>query len=245
MLDPRAKGRAGEREVRKILEERRIAHHWNDYVTQRYTPGATCDVVALGYAMEIKRYAHPPFKNAWWKQAQKSASRIGQLPAVVYRFDRMQWQICTELRTEAGRRIIAHADFEDWLAGSSEFQVGDTVVEIDSDDRRACLGSVEHNPLRTGVVVAVTDRCVGVDFGDDGVCATNAASISRLDRLQCENVTEAGGSCSREVEEGSNFCLYHTRLFAEWTERPTDALAHELGMVGLKPKTLDKSGVAA
>ena len=110
----RAKGVGGEREVRALLSKRGIPYKWMGYAEQRM-PGKHPDLIAMGYAIEVKRYANGPFSSRWWDQAQEAAQAEGLMPAVVYRFDRGVWRVRVGMRTEWMEPILADALFDAWL----------------------------------------------------------------------------------------------------------------------------------
>ena len=104
----RAKGIGGEREVRSMLEEHAIPHHWNGYAEQR-RPGKNADVETDEFAIEVKRYGKGAFLESWWTQAWAAAKEAQLRPAVVYRFDRQPWRMRLILEG-----MVADVLFADW-----------------------------------------------------------------------------------------------------------------------------------
>lgn len=87
----RNKGKAGERELARILTEltghevrRRVRQHDGDD-----------DLVGVpGWAIEAKRYkaAPPALVVQWWAQAVQQSRRTNTLPVLFYRADRAEWR---------------------------------------------------------------------------------------------------------------------------------------------------------
>lgn len=90
----RAKGAAFERAVAGLIEaETGVRLRRN--LTQ-YQERGLCDLVPTGecawpWSIECKRYAEarPGMVNAWYRQACDAAQAMGQLPALIYKGDRL------------------------------------------------------------------------------------------------------------------------------------------------------------
>ena len=109
----RAKGIAGEREVRRMLDVREIQYDWMGYEDQRYRH-QRADILTNEYAIEVKRREKGGFLSEWWAQACFAAKHHGKRPAVAYRFDRNKWRIRVEVRTMNGCELIGDLALEDW-----------------------------------------------------------------------------------------------------------------------------------
>lgn len=84
----RTKGKAGENELLKLLNEH-LGTNLSRNLQQTQSGGEDC--TQLPYvAVEIKRHAKPAI-NAWWKQTVDQANASGKVPVLAYRLDRQQW----------------------------------------------------------------------------------------------------------------------------------------------------------
>lgn len=113
----RSKGAGGERElcglirdelgvrlVRNLEQSRQGGH---DLIVADDETGPAALALAR-YALEVKRHAQatPGTIAAWWGQAETQAARVGLVPALAYRADRMPWRFVlplAELRPDLTR----------------------------------------------------------------------------------------------------------------------------------------------
>ena len=98
MAKSRDKGKAGEREVVKMLQELFDGYEFTierNLLSQARSGGV--DIVGLpGLAIEVKR-AETLRLADWFKQAQEQAERLNARPVLFYRQSRQPWRIMTNL----------------------------------------------------------------------------------------------------------------------------------------------------
>lgn len=102
MVNPRTKGSAYERDVRKRLhlelglEFRRVLDQW----AEAGLPDLTCEDDAFPFVIECKRYKQgSTFASpSHWDQVCVAATKAGKIPALVYKFDRLpeRWRVPIE-----------------------------------------------------------------------------------------------------------------------------------------------------
>ena len=96
MTNSRAKGRAAEQEVARILRDElglEIHRNW-----QQQSAQGGCDLVGVpGWGIEIKR-AKDARLNDWWTQTAEQAARDKVRPVLIYRLDRQSWMAMIALR---------------------------------------------------------------------------------------------------------------------------------------------------
>lgn len=102
MVNPRTKGSAYERDVRKRLhlelglEFRRVLDQW----AEAGLPDLTCEDDAFPFVVECKRYKQgSTFASpSHWDQICVAAEKAGKIPALVYKFDRLpeRWRVPIE-----------------------------------------------------------------------------------------------------------------------------------------------------
>lgn len=112
-INSRAKGKAGELEFAKLIEERigvKMTRNLGQCRSGRH------DLVVSGgppelaahldrFAIEVKRAktAPPATRATWWAQACKQAERAERLPLLAYRRDREGWLIMLPLAALSGK----------------------------------------------------------------------------------------------------------------------------------------------
>lgn len=94
MINSRAKGKAGEHELIKLLHDHLGVKLQRNLVQTR---SGGYDLVGLdGYAIECKRAKEADLNN-WWKQAHAQAD--DNMPVLAYRLDRMDWRFVVPIPT--------------------------------------------------------------------------------------------------------------------------------------------------
>ncbi len=109
MIDIRAKGANGEREIYKALNPivqavmREIGFSEEEITSreaciqrnQNQTAVGGCDLSnTFGLAIEIKRQEQLSI-NTWWKQCEEAAKRNNELPVLLYRQNHKGWRCVT------------------------------------------------------------------------------------------------------------------------------------------------------
>lgn len=122
MVNPRTKGSAYERDVRKRLflelglEFERVLAQWRE----AELPDLVCDDDAFPFVIECKRYKQgSTFANPkHWDQICRAATKAGKMPALVYKFDRLpeRWRIPIDALAQLAKYEAAQDFFEayDW-----------------------------------------------------------------------------------------------------------------------------------
>jgi hypothetical protein len=123
----RNKGAGGEREVIAILQPivdracdtcGHVKFKLRRNYAQRYE-AKLYDVEGLPWmALEVKRQENISGIGGWWKQT-KAATRVGQIPVLIYRQNNQKWKVRTRvpLRVTANRWVTATVTMEidQWL----------------------------------------------------------------------------------------------------------------------------------
>ena len=105
-LKSRNKGKAGEREIATLVRDltgwavrRRVRQHEGD-----------SDLEGVpGWSVEVKRYARAGRADvrAWWDQAARQATAVGQTPVLFWRQDRDEWRAVSPV---AASLAVQHAE---------------------------------------------------------------------------------------------------------------------------------------
>ena len=96
MTNSRAKGRAAEQEVARILRDELGLEIHRNWAAQAAMQGG-CDLVGIpGWGIEIKR-AKEARLNDWWTQTAEQAARAKVRPVLIYRLDRQPWMVMMSL----------------------------------------------------------------------------------------------------------------------------------------------------
>ena len=97
-ISQKRKGKAGEREFAKLLQEHLGVSVVRNLVQSRQ---GGADLIGLpGWAIEVKRAAMPKIQE-WWQQTCSQAEVAGERPVLTYRLDRHSWRIVLALRDVA------------------------------------------------------------------------------------------------------------------------------------------------
>jgi Holliday junction resolvase len=107
-MNSRAKGADGERELAKVIHDHLGVHMVRNLEQSRRgghdlipDPDASGPVASwlARYAFECKRHsrATPHLLRGWWGQTCAQAERVGLLPCLCYRADRMDWRVVLPL----------------------------------------------------------------------------------------------------------------------------------------------------
>ena len=95
MVNSRAKGAGGERQVAKILSDE-LGYIFKRELrqTQDAGYGDLTSEPCTGFSIEVKTYAKGTgCRPEWWEQSKRSAELTGLIPVVIYKFDRRPWLV--------------------------------------------------------------------------------------------------------------------------------------------------------
>ena len=98
MTNSRAKGRAAEQEVARILRDELNIEVTRNWAAQAHHGG--CDLITvpdIGWGIEIKR-AKEARLSEWWQQTAEQAQIDKVRPVLIYRLDRQSWMAMMSLR---------------------------------------------------------------------------------------------------------------------------------------------------
>ena len=116
MTNSRAKGRAGEQEVARILRDELGLEIHRNWAAQAAMQGG-CDLVGIpGWGIEIKRAKEARLKE-WWQQTTEQAARVKVRPVLIYRLDRQEWKVkisLFDLRPDLGDHHQVTMELVSW-----------------------------------------------------------------------------------------------------------------------------------
>jgi hypothetical protein len=115
-LNSRNKGQRGEREAASLLGT------WIEKDLRRnlsQTRDGDADLLDIpGLTIEVKRQETLNV-NTWWRQVCRAADNRGDIPVLMYRQNRKEWQICLPAYLlvigAKGRLTLGEPDFRVWL----------------------------------------------------------------------------------------------------------------------------------
>jgi hypothetical protein len=103
MVNSRAKGKAGELEVVKLLNDNlglELKCAFSRELSQTQEAGKAdikCSNPAWDFEIEVKRVASSGSIATWWRQVKTASRKSGRIPVLWYRYDRHDWQVVQEL----------------------------------------------------------------------------------------------------------------------------------------------------
>ena len=135
-INSRAKGKTGELEFARLIEQRTGVKLTRNLTQTRQgghdlivSGGPAALAQFLGqFAVEVKRAktAPPAIRAAWWDQTCKQAERAGLVPLLAHRRDREGWLIAIPLAAFSGRHEhvgpceLALDNFLEWAWAQAE-----------------------------------------------------------------------------------------------------------------------------
>lgn len=113
MVNSRTKGATFERSIARALYEElgiEFKRDLRQYQQAEYGDLVTDDP-AWPYCLELKRYKDGPIGglSVWWNQVEKAAQRAGQIPVLIYKYDRQPIRVVLVLAD-----VKADVSFEDF-----------------------------------------------------------------------------------------------------------------------------------
>ncbi len=120
MVNGRNKGSAFERQVAKLLEAELGISFKRDL--EQYRASDHGDLIpsddAFPFVIECKRYANGTgCRVSWWEQAKAAAAAVGQLPAVIYKYNNYKPRAVVSFN--AISEIFGESAGEDFLVETS------------------------------------------------------------------------------------------------------------------------------
>ena len=169
MTDSARKGKAGERELARLLRD----HLGADVVRnlEQARQGGADLLGIAGWAVEVKRAARPRMAE-WWHQARQQADATGQRPALCYRLDRQPWRVVVALRHvatgfgAAPLSMTVETDIETFAALVREHMAGTPLEPSRSDAESAGLSDSDiARKIAPGASCAVLEASANEVFG--------------------------------------------------------------------------------
>lgn len=113
MVNSRTKGATFERSIARALFDElglEFKRDLRQYQQAEYGDLVTDDP-SWPYCLELKRYRDGPIGglSVWWEQVEKAAQRAGQLPVLIYKYDRAPIRVVLTLMD-----VKADVSFEDF-----------------------------------------------------------------------------------------------------------------------------------
>lgn len=113
MVNSRTKGATFERSIARALFDElglEFKRDLRQYQQAEYGDLVTDDP-SWPYCLELKRYKDGPIGglSVWWDQVEKAAQRAGQLPVLIYKYDRAPIRVVLTLMD-----VKADVSFEDF-----------------------------------------------------------------------------------------------------------------------------------